>query len=247
MKRKYRIISPLRKRNMRVSSENLNREGSTEMEVREENNQKLKINKENISDIKNGDTVNIKEKVRKIACEYVREKKRAKLEEIKDYIKKELGQDYNWIDEEIKQACVNYCDRAENTNSKKAKNCLFAINNKKITDDTYLELYNPSVHGHWEVEESSGKPYLKDLPDIEKYLRWLQEIYESDWRSEKDNLLQNLNNLKEYIENSIENANFEKDTYRSLCNHISYFYCQISRNIPKLFSEEKLEGIISIV
>jgi len=201
-----------------------------------ENKQEAKINMS---------SNDIKERIRELTCKYIKENKKAKLKEIREYIRKQINQDYEWIDQAIKQVCVNYCSRVGNTTLERIKdrNCLFAVNNRQITDETYFELYNPSVHGRWELDKSSGKPYLSELPSIKKYLNWLRETYERSWKEGNEDILSNLNNLKKLIENEF----FEMETYKDLCNKIPYFaHFHGNSNIARLFKERKLDKIVSI-
>ncbi len=199
---------------------------------------------------------NLKDKIRQLTCSYINSKRYAQLRDIREYIIKTLKEDfpqiekYQWIDESIKQTCINYCSRKYNTTYQVVNkyNCLFAVNNNRITDDSILELYEPSKHGYWDIDETTGKPYLKKPPVKREYLKWLVHLYSNKWHESKESLRETINNLKEDIMSYIENSQFNKDSYRKLTSNIPYFSVRIiSPNISRLFKENSLKEIVNTV
>jgi hypothetical protein len=137
-------------------------------------------------------------------------KRRTTLREIKEHLKENLTVELqdNAIKELIEELCVNCCKPKNLELIIAAELKVFAINNRSLTDDATFETYEPKIHGVWKLDASSKKPFLKDLPNMVAYLKWLKELYGREWESVRGEVLRYIASLGEEIRRFVKQKKF---------------------------------------
>ncbi|GEM_PF-2912605 len=161
----------------------------------------------------------------------------------------------------VYETSVNHCNRTLYSSAplnSREYDCIYIAKNpgrrrETLLPEAVLEPYEPDKHGKWGLTPApterhyESKPCLKELPDLNKYLKWVVELFKDECLTPHPNLTK----LKKEILNQAKSGKFDGTTLNKIIREIPYIPSRpplfTTSSIPKLlFESGKVNRLIEI-